>query len=193
MKGNAKCLHLKVTWKETSRKLFIWRRTILSWDSSMLKVIDDIIIGRSYKGIRLFYCLKPTIQEVIGQAFLRSYGHCPLIQLHAHPPPPLVSPQSARLAIHRNTERDRQFANGRGGEGGGRGVESYYRKNPEPVFVNLLISPWIDSHPGGPVRHPFWTFRPVRLHRLAESIPGLLKGTWQWGGFSGVFAEIGSS
>jgi hypothetical protein len=39
---------------------------------------------------------------------------------------------------------------------GGRGIGS------EPEFVNLLTSPGIDSQPGG-------------LHRLAESIPGLLK------------------
>ncbi len=34
----------------------------------------------------------------------------------------------------------------------------------EPEFVNLLRSPWIDSQPS-------LTYRPDRLHRLAESIP----------------------
>ncbi len=49
------------------------------------------------------------------------------------------------------------------------------KKNPEHVFVNLLRSPGIDSQPGGPVRQCCLTYRPARLHRLAESIPGLLK------------------
>jgi hypothetical protein len=40
---------------------------------------------------------------------------------------------------------------------------------PEPEFVNLLRSPGIDSQSGGPVRQPYLTYRPVRLHRLAES------------------------
>ncbi len=46
---------------------------------------------------------------------------------------------------------------------------------PEPEFANLLKSPWIDSEPGGPVRQPYLTYRPARLNRMAESIPGLLK------------------
>ncbi len=41
----------------------------------------------------------------------------------------------------------------------------------EPVFVDLLRSPGIDSHPGGPVRQPYLSYRPARLHRLAKSIP----------------------
>ncbi len=45
----------------------------------------------------------------------------------------------------------------------------------EPVFVNLLRSPGIDSQPGGPIRQPYLTYQPARLHRLAESIPGLLE------------------
>jgi hypothetical protein len=40
---------------------------------------------------------------------------------------------------------------------------------PEPELVNLFRSPGIDSKPSGPVRQP------ARLHRLAESIPELLK------------------
>jgi hypothetical protein len=48
-------------------------------------------------------------------------------------------------------------------------------QTPEPVFVELLRSPRIDSQPGGPVRQPYLTYRPARLHRLAESIPGLFK------------------
>ncbi len=46
---------------------------------------------------------------------------------------------------------------------------------PEPVFVNLLRSPGFDSLRCGLVRHPYLSYRPARLHRLAESIPGLLK------------------
>ncbi len=51
------------------------------------------------------------------------------------------------------------------------------RKNPflEPVFVNLLRSPGIDSQSSGPERQPYWSYRPARLHRRAESIPGLLE------------------
>ncbi len=45
----------------------------------------------------------------------------------------------------------------------------------EPEFVNLLRSPGIDSQPGGPVRQPYLKYRPAWLHKLAESIPGLLK------------------
>ncbi len=42
---------------------------------------------------------------------------------------------------------------------------------PEPVFVNLIRSPGIDFQPGGSIRQPYLTYRPARLHRLAESIP----------------------
>jgi hypothetical protein len=52
---------------------------------------------------------------------------------------------------------------------------SAFSQKPEPVFVDLLRSPGIDSQPGGPVRQPYLTYRPARLYRLAESIPGLLK------------------
>ncbi len=41
----------------------------------------------------------------------------------------------------------------------------------EPVFVNLLGSPGIDSQPGGPVRQPYLSYRPAMLQRLAESNP----------------------
>ncbi len=44
-------------------------------------------------------------------------------------------------------------------------------QNPEPVFVNLLRSPGIDSQPGGPVRNTYLSHRPSRLHRLAASFP----------------------
>jgi hypothetical protein len=37
------------------------------------------------------------------------------------------------------------------------------------------VRPGIDSQPGGPVRQPYLAYRPTRLHRLAESIPGLHK------------------
>jgi hypothetical protein len=38
----------------------------------------------------------------------------------------------------------------------------------EPVFVDLLRSPGIDSQPGGPVRQPFLSYRSARLHRLTR-------------------------
>ncbi len=43
---------------------------------------------------------------------------------------------------------------------------------PEPVFVEPLRSPEIDSRPGGPVRQPYVLYRPARQHRLTASIPG---------------------
>ncbi len=49
---------------------------------------------------------------------------------------------------------------------------------PTPLIFRYhlpLRSPGTDSQPGGPVRHPYLSHRPARLHRLAESIPGLLK------------------
>jgi hypothetical protein len=42
---------------------------------------------------------------------------------------------------------------------------------PEPVFLYLLRSPGIDSQPGGPVRKPYLSYWPARLHGLAKSIP----------------------
>ncbi len=44
-------------------------------------------------------------------------------------------------------------------------------RKPEPEFVNILRSPGIDSQHGGQVRQPYLTYRPARLHRLAESTP----------------------
>jgi hypothetical protein len=44
-------------------------------------------------------------------------------------------------------------------------------KRPDPVSVNLFRSPGIDSQPGGPIRQPYLSYWPARLHRLAESIP----------------------
>ncbi len=52
---------------------------------------------------------------------------------------------------------------------------------PEPVFVNLLRSPGIDSQQGGPVQQPYLSYWPAStVHRLAEFdsselIYGLLK------------------
>jgi hypothetical protein len=45
----------------------------------------------------------------------------------------------------------------------------------EPVFADLLRRPGIDFQPGVPVRQPYFSYRPVRPHRLAKSIPGLQK------------------
>ncbi len=47
----------------------------------------------------------------------------------------------------------------------------------EPIFENPLRSPGIDSQPGGPVRRPYLSYWPASLHRLAESISGLLTFT----------------
>jgi hypothetical protein len=48
---------------------------------------------------------------------------------------------------------------------------------PEPEFVKLFReSTGIDSQPGGPVRQSYLTYRPARLLRHAESIPGQIKG-----------------
>jgi hypothetical protein len=44
----------------------------------------------------------------------------------------------------------------------------YY--STEPVFLNLLRCPGIDSQPGETVRQPYLTYRTARLHRLAELI-----------------------
>jgi hypothetical protein len=51
------------------------------------------------------------------------------------------------------------------------GFEWSKRGWSEPVFVNLLWSPGIDSQPGGPVRQPYLSYRPAMLQRLAESNP----------------------
>ncbi len=45
----------------------------------------------------------------------------------------------------------------------------------EPVFVNLLRITGFDFRPCRPVWQPYLSYRPARLHRLAESIPGLFK------------------
>jgi hypothetical protein len=47
----------------------------------------------------------------------------------------------------------------------------FRRQYTEPVFVDLLRGPGIDSQPGGPVRQPYFSYRSARLHRLAKSIP----------------------
>jgi hypothetical protein len=43
--------------------------------------------------------------------------------------------------------------------------------NTEPLFVNILRSPEIDSQPVGPVRQAYLSDRPARLRGLAEAIP----------------------
>ncbi len=61
-------------------------------------------------------------------------------------------------------------------------VGGVWERLPEPGFVNLLRSPGIDSQPGGPVRQPYLSYRPARLHRLVESLLGYLNvykyGLW---------------
>ncbi len=44
---------------------------------------------------------------------------------------------------------------------------------PEPVFVNLLRSTGIDSQLGGPVRKPYLSHLPAKLHRLWNRILGI--------------------
>jgi hypothetical protein len=47
----------------------------------------------------------------------------------------------------------------------------FFRTDPtEPVFVDLLRSPGIDSQPSGPIRQPYLLYWPAKLHGLAESI-----------------------
>jgi hypothetical protein len=50
-------------------------------------------------------------------------------------------------------------------------VFSLANASAEPEFVSLLRSQGIDSQPGGPALQPYSTYRPVRLHRLTESMP----------------------
>jgi hypothetical protein len=40
--------------------------------------------------------------------------------------------------------------------------ESTEESTSEPVFVNLLMSPGIDSQPDGPVRLDYFSYRPAR-------------------------------
>ncbi len=44
-------------------------------------------------------------------------------------------------------------------------------RGTEPVFVDLLWNPGIDSQPWGLVRQPYLSYRPTRLRKLEESIP----------------------
>ncbi len=47
----------------------------------------------------------------------------------------------------------------------------YYRA----CICRPFRSPGIDSQHGGPVRQPYLSYWPARLHRLAKSIPGFHK------------------
>jgi hypothetical protein len=49
--------------------------------------------------------------------------------------------------------------------------EIHFYDRSEPVFADLLWGPGIDFQPGGPVRQPYVSYRHVRQHRLAKSIP----------------------
>jgi hypothetical protein len=51
--------------------------------------------------------------------------------------------------------------------GGGAGMQSHISFT-EPVFVDPSRNPKIDS---GPVRQPYLSYWPARLHRLAKAIP----------------------
>jgi hypothetical protein len=104
-------------------------------------------------------------------------------QARVPPPPPLVPGGVAPLAGKRGVGES-QFRRG----------DTYcgtlykyvlfaplYQSKAEPVFVNLLRSPGIDSQPLGSVRQPYLSYRPAWLQELhgriysPESIPGLYK------------------
>jgi hypothetical protein len=55
-------------------------------------------------------------------------------------------------------------------------LQGIYLFNIEPVFVNQLRSPGIDSQPGGPIRQPYLSYRPAgyKADRIdsSEPIPG---------------------
>jgi hypothetical protein len=54
------------------------------------------------------------------------------------------------------------------------GIGLLYRPARARIFKPFM-EPGIHSQPGGPVRQPYLLYWLARLHRLAESIPGLLK------------------
>ncbi len=64
-----------------------------------------------------------------GQAFLRSYDLAPLL--------PSISSTSAK---HRKTEKERQLADGRGREGGGRGAISYDCKKAWASIYHSILT-----------------------------------------------------
>jgi hypothetical protein len=48
-----------------------------------------------------------------------------------------------------------------------KGIDSWVPEtftNTEPVFIYLFRGPGIDSQPGGPVRQPYLSYLPARLH-----------------------------
>jgi hypothetical protein len=53
----------------------------------------------------------------------------------------------------------------------------------EPVFVNLIRSPGINSQPGWRVLQRYFKCRSTRIHSLAETIPWLLKTFKKWARF----------
>jgi hypothetical protein len=54
------------------------------------------------------------------------------------------------------------------------GIGLLYRPTRARI-CKTFKEPGIDSQPGGPVQQPYFLYQLARLHRLAESIPGLLK------------------
>ncbi len=72
-------------------------------------------------------------------------------QLETNPYSSITEPICSGQRVHKGTNESVFFA--------------------EPVFVNLLRSPGIDSQLVGPERQPYLSYRPARLHRLAESVP----------------------
>ncbi len=47
-------------------------------------------------------------------------------------------------------------------------IVTHLMENTQPEFVNILRGPGIDSLPGGPVREPYLTYLPARLHRAGR-------------------------
>jgi hypothetical protein len=86
-------------------------------------------------------------------------------------PPPLLVPGGEAHSLAREGVGESQFR--RGDKYCGT-LYKYvlcappYQSKSEPVFVNFLRSPGIDSQPVGSVRQPYLSYRPAWLQRLAE-------------------------
>ncbi len=79
--------------------------------------------------------MKSIERFIEGQAFTRWYDSPP------RPPQPPPPPRKhARPATHRKTEKERQLVDGIGGEGDGRGAESYDHKKAWSSINHSIIS-----------------------------------------------------
>ncbi len=83
---------------------------------------------------------KSIVCFIEGKASLRSYDSAP----RPRPPPTPLSPRKARpLATHRKTEKERQDAAARRGEGGGSGADSYDRQKRWPSINHSILSTYM--------------------------------------------------